>query len=79
MICRYLVPVNFLEDNMHRAGWSFLRDDVSGKNIALNLCRSGSSPYLPDTDFLDIVKMSGFDEERLTELLLQTEGDYQTG
>lgn len=45
--------LNFLEDNMHRAGWSFLRDDVSGKNIALNLCRSGSSPYLPDTDFLD--------------------------
>ncbi len=25
--------------------------------------------------FLDIVKMSGFDEERLTELLLQTEGN----
>ena len=55
--------VNFLENNMHSAGWSFLRNDVSGKSIAFNLCRYGASSYLPDADFLDSKRALTVDEE----------------
>ena len=55
--------VNFLENNIHSAGWSFLRNDVSGKSIAFNLCRYGASSYLPDADFLDSKRALTVDEE----------------